>query len=142
MPSLTFFDQVYIAGVIYFALNCALASIGAFLPTIITTFGYTRAASQLLTVPPYVVSAIVMVSFCLTSDRIQSRGIPMAVSTFIGAIGYLYGIFCRPAEGAILISSFFQASTYSPQQPACTLFCHILHHERYVHNCRANHRLV
>ena len=65
----------------------------------------------------------------------------MAVSTFIGAIGYLYGIFRNPVEGVTLISSFLQASTYSPQ-PACTLFCHILHHERYIHDCRANHRLV
>jgi hypothetical protein len=32
--------QIYVAGVIYFGLNCALASISAFLPTIIKTLGF------------------------------------------------------------------------------------------------------
>ncbi|KAF9567126.1 MFS general substrate transporter [Agrocybe pediades] len=81
--------RVYTAGAIYFGLNTALASIGAFLPTIITTFGFTNALAQLLTVPPYVVAAIVMISFSYTSDRIQSRGILQTVSSLIGAIGYL-----------------------------------------------------
>lgn len=33
--------QIYIGGVIYFGLNCALASLGAFLPTIIKTLGFS-----------------------------------------------------------------------------------------------------
>jgi hypothetical protein len=33
--------QIYIGGVIYFGLNCALASTSAFLPTIITTLGFS-----------------------------------------------------------------------------------------------------
>ena len=37
--------QIYAAGVMYFGANCALASISAFLPTIITTFGYSARAS-------------------------------------------------------------------------------------------------
>ncbi|KJA25497.1 hypothetical protein HYPSUDRAFT_199652 [Hypholoma sublateritium FD-334 SS-4] len=82
--------RLYIAGVIYFGLNCALASIGAFLPTIITTLGFkANALAQLLTVPPYIVAAIVMLAFAFTSDRLQSRGILMAVSSAIGGVGYL-----------------------------------------------------
>ncbi|KAF8182081.1 major facilitator superfamily domain-containing protein [Pholiota molesta] len=80
--------RLYVGGVIYFGLNCALASIGAFLPTIIATLGFTNALAQLLTVPPYVVAAIVMVSFSFTSDRLQSRGIFMTFSSAIGGIGY------------------------------------------------------
>ncbi|KAF8962545.1 MFS general substrate transporter [Flammula alnicola] len=81
--------RLYVGGAIYFGLNCALASIGAFLPTIIATFGFTNALAQLLTVPPYVVSAIVMVSFSFSSDRLQNRGVFMTISCCIGAIGYL-----------------------------------------------------
>jgi len=81
--------RLYVGGVIYFGLNCALASIGAFLPTIIATLGFTNALAQLLTVPPYVVSAIVMVAFSFSSDRLQSRGILMAISSAIGGLGYL-----------------------------------------------------
>ena len=36
------YDQIYLAGVIYFGANCALASISAFLPTIIKTFGFSK----------------------------------------------------------------------------------------------------
>lgn len=33
--------RIYTGGMIYFGVNCALASISAFLPTIIKTFGYS-----------------------------------------------------------------------------------------------------
>jgi hypothetical protein len=39
---LFFFTQIYLGGVIYFGANAALASISAFLPTIIKTFGYSE----------------------------------------------------------------------------------------------------
>ncbi|KAF9500712.1 MFS general substrate transporter [Pleurotus eryngii] len=81
--------RIYVAGVIYFGLNCALASISAFLPTIIQTFGNTPAASQLLTVPPYAVAAAVLVCFAIASDRMQSRGVFMCIASCIGGIGYL-----------------------------------------------------
>ncbi|KAJ6472650.1 major facilitator superfamily domain-containing protein [Mycena vulgaris] len=81
--------RIYTGGVIYFGLNCALASISAFLPTIITTFGYTNAVAQLLTVPPYAVAGILLVSFSFASDRLQSRGIFMAMANTIAGIGYV-----------------------------------------------------
>jgi len=37
----TISSQIYLGGVIYFGANAALASISAFLPTIIKTFGYS-----------------------------------------------------------------------------------------------------
>jgi sugar phosphate permease len=81
--------RIYTAGVIYFGLNCALASISAFLPTILKTLNYTNARAQLFTVPPYAVAAVVLVGFSYASDRVQSRGFFMAASCSIGAIGYL-----------------------------------------------------
>ncbi|KAJ7778141.1 MFS general substrate transporter [Mycena metata] len=81
--------RVYTGGAIYFGLNCALASISAFLPTVITTFGFTNALAQLLTVPPYAVAAVLLVSFSYASDRLQSRGIFMAIASTISGIGYV-----------------------------------------------------
>ncbi|KAJ6472639.1 MFS general substrate transporter [Mycena vulgaris] len=81
--------RIYTGGAIYFGLNTALASISAFLPTIITTFGYTNAIAQLLTVPPYAVAAVLLVSFSFASDRLQSRGIFMAIASTISGIGYV-----------------------------------------------------
>ncbi|KAF9466736.1 major facilitator superfamily domain-containing protein [Collybia nuda] len=81
--------RIYIAGVIYVGLNCALASISAFLPTIIQTFGYTNALAQLLTVPPYAVTTVVILAVSFVSDKLQSRGIFVAIFTSIAGIGYL-----------------------------------------------------
>jgi len=81
--------RIYLAGVIYFGANCALASNSAFLPTIIKTFGVSNAQAQLLTVPPYAVSAVVLTLTSYLSDRMQSRGIPMSCAAVLGGIGYL-----------------------------------------------------
>ncbi|KAI6019896.1 major facilitator superfamily domain-containing protein [Pisolithus orientalis] len=81
--------RILACGTIYFGVNCALASISAFLPTIIKTFGYTNALAQLLTVPPYVVGAIVLCMTAYATDRLQSRGLAIASSCAAGAIGYL-----------------------------------------------------
>jgi len=54
-----------------------------------TLFLVANALAQLLTVPPYVVSAIVMVTFSFSSDKLQSRGILMTISSCIGGLGYL-----------------------------------------------------
>ncbi|KAF8635367.1 hypothetical protein AX15_000372 [Amanita polypyramis BW_CC] len=81
--------RVWVAGVIYFALNCALASISAFLPTIIVSFGYSNAKAQLFTIPPYAVSAVVLIIFSFASDKLQIRGIPIVMASTISAIGYL-----------------------------------------------------
>ncbi|KAJ7202357.1 MFS general substrate transporter [Mycena pura] len=97
--------RCYAGGVIYFGLNCALASISAFLPTILATFGFTNAIAQILTVPPYagtissplfdfsslssLVAAIMLVTFSMASDRMQSRGTFMATACTISGIGYV-----------------------------------------------------
>ncbi|TEB19588.1 MFS general substrate transporter [Coprinellus micaceus] len=81
---LAFMDwRIYVCGVIYFGLNTALASISAFLPTIIATFGHSNAISQLLTVPPYASAAVVLILFARTSDIKQSRGVFMAIACVI-----------------------------------------------------------
>ncbi|KAH9975328.1 major facilitator superfamily domain-containing protein [Lactifluus volemus] len=81
--------RIYLGGVIYFGANAALASISAFLPTIIKTLGYTDARAQLLTVPPYAVTAVVITISSWSSDRLLIRGPFITVSTAIGGTGYL-----------------------------------------------------
>jgi len=81
--------RIYAGGAIYFALNCSLASTSAFLPTILETFGFTAARVQLMTVPPYAVTAVVLVGTSYISDKLQTRGVPIALSTALAGIGYL-----------------------------------------------------
>ncbi|KZV76511.1 MFS general substrate transporter [Peniophora sp. CONT] len=85
-----FFDwRIYAGGVIYFAANAVIASISAFLPTILTTLNYADAEANLMTVPPYAVTAVVLTGTSWVSDRIQLRGPFVCLSATIGAIGYL-----------------------------------------------------
>ncbi|KAH7907417.1 major facilitator superfamily domain-containing protein [Hygrophoropsis aurantiaca] len=81
--------RVYVAGVIYFGLNSALASCSAFLPTIIQTMGYENGLAQLMTVPPYAVAGAVLVTTSYISDRLQTRGIMVFSACMLGAVGYL-----------------------------------------------------
>jgi len=46
--------------------------------------------AQLLTVPPYAAAAVVLTGSSYFSDRMQSRGLYMAVASVVGSIGYMY----------------------------------------------------
>lgn len=144
------------AGIIYFGANCALASISAFLPTIIKTFGYSMscfaswytscqqtnrtaqkadALAQLLTIPPYAVAAVVLTGSSYLADRIQSRGLFVATGSAISSVGYVYvwGIICHLWGVDDLSCIYFYSShktiDHCHGQSTCALLCHILHCE-------------
>ncbi|KIM91504.1 hypothetical protein PILCRDRAFT_673 [Piloderma croceum F 1598] len=98
--------RLYVAGIMGFGANCALASISAFLPTIIVTFGATPAMAQLLTVPPYAAAAIVLTGTSYFSDRTQSRGLYMAVSSVVASIGYILLLTIPDNEHARYFATF------------------------------------
>jgi len=81
--------RIYVAAIIYFGLNCALASLSAFLPTIIATMGHTNAMAQLMTVPPYAMAGCVLIITSYTSDRLQIRGPLLVCTCTIGGLGYM-----------------------------------------------------
>jgi len=54
---------------------------------LVDMFVPANALAQLLTVPPYAVAAIVLCLTSYTSDRIQNRGLTVAGSCAVGAIG-------------------------------------------------------
>lgn len=81
--------RVYVCGVIYFAVNACLATISAFLPTILTTLGFSKADANLMTVPPYVAAAVVLALTAWASDKVQIRG-PFVVGwSLVCSLGYL-----------------------------------------------------
>ena len=47
------------------------------------------AQAQLLTVPPYALSAVVLLIASYLSDHYQSRGIPISCAASLSGIGYL-----------------------------------------------------
>ncbi|KAJ7269715.1 MFS general substrate transporter [Mycena rebaudengoi] len=84
--------RIYTGGAIYFGLNCALASISAFLPTIIASFGHSTRIAHWIIWCSYGISvaAVLLLSFAHASDKLQSRGIFMGIASTISGIGYVY----------------------------------------------------
>ncbi|KAF8636920.1 hypothetical protein AX17_003171 [Amanita inopinata Kibby_2008] len=119
--------RVHIAGVIYFGLNCALASISAFLPTIVKSFGYSNARAQLFTVPPYAVTAVVLIMVSFVSDRLQSRGVFISAAGLVGSIGYLILLLVPDSKHVRFFALFcITSGTYTCIAIIITWFAHNL----------------
>ncbi|GJJ75591.1 MFS transporter, ACS family, pantothenate transporter [Entomortierella parvispora] len=74
---------------LYIGMNICLSSYTAFLPTIISEFGVTPLNAQLLSVPPYICAAVSVFAQCRLSDRMRNRGMFIAGSGLIAALGYI-----------------------------------------------------
>ncbi|KAI9567561.1 major facilitator superfamily domain-containing protein [Boletus coccyginus] len=120
--------RIYVAGVMYFGLNCALGSLSAFLPTIIETMGHSPAISQLMTVPPYAVAALILLIASHTSDRIQSRGLMVVSGCTLVGIGYmiLLGVPQAHCHVRYLATFCIAAGTYASLGLILAWFAHNL----------------
>ncbi|KAL6830172.1 major facilitator superfamily domain-containing protein [Trichoderma camerunense] len=65
--------QVWVNIFVYWSIVCPLYGISLFLPTIIKSLHYTSSTAQLMTVPIYVVAAILAVISAYFSDRVGKR---------------------------------------------------------------------
>lgn len=82
--------QVWLTASAYFAILSGLYSFGLFLPTIINATGFTKSANetQLWSVIPYAVAAVVTVAVAFISDRMKLRGVIMLFSLPLAIVGY------------------------------------------------------
>ncbi|KAL6882457.1 major facilitator superfamily domain-containing protein [Trichoderma longibrachiatum] len=65
--------QVWVNIFVYWSVVCPLYGISLFLPTIIKSLNYTSSTAQLMTVPIYVVAAILAVVSAYFSDKVGRR---------------------------------------------------------------------
>jgi MFS family permease len=65
--------HMYLLLILSFCSGIAVYSVAYFLPTILSDFGYSTWVTQLLTVPPYVLSFILTFVCSIWSDRIGQR---------------------------------------------------------------------
>ncbi|KZT57877.1 MFS general substrate transporter [Calocera cornea HHB12733] len=105
--------KVYIYGIIYFGANAQAASLNGFLPTIVQNMGYAGANAQLFTVPPYAIAAAVLIVVSFVSDKYQSRGWPMFISSMVGGTGYLLLIVDVPVHVKYFATVLVTAATYT-----------------------------
>ncbi|KAK8132024.1 major facilitator superfamily domain-containing protein [Apiospora kogelbergensis] len=85
-----FYDyKNYMQAFIIFCLNTAFGSLPAYLPTILTSMGYTSVHAQGLSACPYITAYVVCVAMSMLSDKAGQRGIFVFVFCCIGAVGYI-----------------------------------------------------
>ncbi|CAK7241930.1 MAG: hypothetical protein STHCBS139747_003403 [Sporothrix thermara] len=61
---------------------------GAFIPTILSEFGWVNIKAQLYSVPPYVVACFLTIGLGYCSDRLNRRGIFMLVALCFSITGF------------------------------------------------------
>lgn len=85
-----FYDyKNYLQAAIIFLLNTAFGSLPAYLPTILTSMGFTSLRAQGLSACPYLSAFFVCILTSLLSDRVRMRGVFIAGFSIIGAVGYI-----------------------------------------------------
>ncbi|XP_006457726.1 hypothetical protein AGABI2DRAFT_182882 [Agaricus bisporus var. bisporus H97] len=98
--------QVWLHILIYISVIGPLYGITLFLPTIINSFGYSPAISQLLTVPPYVAATIVLYIWAVYSDKIKMRSPFVYAGLVLCMIGFAINISTAP-NGVKYFGTFF-----------------------------------
>ncbi|KIV96100.1 hypothetical protein PV10_00004 [Exophiala mesophila] len=83
---------VWLAGVTLFSNSCAVTGYAVFLPTILAGMGYTSVQANYLTIPIYAFTGIMVMSSAYTSDRLQRRGIILAMLPLLPIVGYSIAI--------------------------------------------------
>ncbi|WAR56602.1 hypothetical protein PtB15_7B451 [Puccinia triticina] len=80
--------HVILMSVAQFASTSNIYGLGYFTPTVVMRFGYSPRATQLLTVPPFIVAFIYILGLSYWSDRYQSRGLAGGTSAALAIIGF------------------------------------------------------
>ena len=80
--------KIWVNMFITIGLFTSLYSISLFLPTIIKELGYSANASQLMTVPVYVVACFCTICGSLASDRVGQRGLFLIGFELIAIAGF------------------------------------------------------
>lgn len=92
--------QLYVCLFMYWGIVCPLYGISYFLPTIINDLGYTATTAQLMTVPIYVVAAVLSILVCYLSDRAASSGHSRSPYIFWPMVAILIGFVMAIAGSA------------------------------------------
>ncbi|KAK0709676.1 major facilitator superfamily transporter [Lasiosphaeria miniovina] len=81
--------QTIVHGLMGFCCNVSFASLPVFLPTILTTMGFSKVASQGLTAPPYLFAFVVCILSTWFADKFKQRGYIIAALSLVGSLGYI-----------------------------------------------------
>ncbi|KAK7958056.1 hypothetical protein PG996_010502 [Apiospora saccharicola] len=107
----------WLYGLGFHTMSLPLYTLSLFLPTIISSLGYTAAKAQLLTVPPYAFAFLTTIAIAVLSERTGQRALFIAGSSLFGAIGYailLGNTSPKQRPGVSYLGTFFAAGGIYP----------------------------
>ncbi|RMY78802.1 hypothetical protein D0863_00438 [Hortaea werneckii] len=81
--------KAYLTAGMFFCCNVAFSSMPVFLPTIVSSMGFSQKSSQGLSAPPFLFAFFVVLVTAFLSDRIKSRSIPMMFHATLAMLGYI-----------------------------------------------------
>jgi hypothetical protein len=81
-------------------------------PTIINELGYSAAAAQLLTVPPYAVAFVLTITVAVLSERTRRRAPFVMATSALGCIGYIILLSTHSAGKSYVGTVFAAAGIY------------------------------
>ncbi|ORX92412.1 MFS general substrate transporter [Basidiobolus meristosporus CBS 931.73] len=81
--------KVWLYMVLYFCVATPSIAVTLYFPTLISQLGFSNMQTQLLSAPPYIISAALTLLNTFHSDRIKERGFHVVVPGLVGTIGYI-----------------------------------------------------
>lgn len=98
--------QVWMHVLVLMSVLAPLAGVSLFIPSITRSWSHSPAVTQLLTVPPYIVAAIVMCFAAFYSDKLKMRFPVVLAGLVCCMIGFLMNI-CKLRSGVRYFGTFF-----------------------------------
>jgi len=109
--------KIWVHMFITIGIYTPLYSFSLFLPTIVSSLGYTNPnTAQLMTVPPYVVACFFCISGGILADKHGQRGIYMIFFNCLAIIGFIL-LISAPSFKVKYLGTFFAASGIYPNVP-------------------------
>ncbi|KAK4948701.1 hypothetical protein LTR10_012705 [Elasticomyces elasticus] len=105
--------KVYLYALAYHTMSLPLYTLSLFLPTIISSLGYTAAQAQLMTIPPYAIAFFLTVGVAILSERYQRRAPFILVTSSLAILGYIL-LLSDPRPGVSYLGTIFAAAGIYP----------------------------
>ncbi|RDX52238.1 MFS general substrate transporter [Lentinus brumalis] len=111
--------QVWMLAIINMINSIAVYGITLFLPSIINGFGFGAATSQLLSVPPYVLATVTVVTWGIWSDHIKKRSPFVVAGLVLCFVGFAINV-ADVSVGAKYFGTFLVVTGGYSGYPAIT----------------------
>ncbi|KAJ6160614.1 hypothetical protein N7470_004010 [Penicillium chermesinum] len=105
--------KVWLYALGFHTMSLPMYTLSLFLPTIIKELGYSAAEAQLLSVPPYAVAFVLMITVSICSEKTRLRAPFMMVFAGVGCIGYII-LLTDHRAGVSYVGTIFAAAGIYP----------------------------